>query len=59
MKILIFVILLGFTGHTFAGDVSKCGPLLQSFTPLIQIVEYMVDFVEDKINCKEKFHFKN
>ena len=52
MKFINFFILLGVTGHVLAGGLSQCGPLLEKFTPLLQAIEYIVNFVVDKTESK-------
>lgn len=54
MKFLTFFILLGVIGHTLAGGFSQCGPLVQPFTSLLQAVESLLDFVQDKVNSEKK-----
>jgi hypothetical protein len=56
MKCFIIIVLLGLTGQALAGGTSQCGPLLQSFTPLLQAVESMVDFVQDRVNSAVSEH---
>ncbi|CAG9797368.1 unnamed protein product [Chironomus riparius] len=56
MKLITFFIILGVAGHALAGGLSQCGPLLQTFTPLMQAIEYIVDFVLDKTETTVQEH---
>jgi len=54
MKFLIFVVLLGAAGQVLAGGTSQCGPFVQPFTSLLQAVESILDFIQDKVNSEKK-----
>jgi hypothetical protein len=55
MKLLTFFVLLGVAEQALAGGTSKCGPLIQSFTPLLQTIESLVDFFPEKIDGEKFF----